>query len=79
MYLSIKEKGKTLWTHSSLVPDERAHAIQKLQEGRCGFRNKDTFISTYLALELVNRFAPLKRKSFLIRSGIVAGTALTAW
>jgi len=33
MYLSVREKDKVLWTHSSLLANERYQAIKKLKEG----------------------------------------------
>lgn len=78
MYLSFKDKaGKTLWTHSSLVSDDRAQAAAKLIHGQSGFQNKFAFISTYLSLELVNRVAALKKQPFTMRAGAVVATALT--
>jgi hypothetical protein len=78
MYLSFKEKGKTLWTHTTLVADDRAQAAQRLVNGQSGFQNKFAFISTYMSLELVNRVSVVKKQPFAVRVGAVAATALTS-
>jgi hypothetical protein len=30
MYISVKEKGKTIWTHTSLLSDDKALEVTKL-------------------------------------------------
>jgi hypothetical protein len=76
MYLSVREKDKLLWTHSSLLAAERYSAIKKVKEGEGSFTNKFAFVCTYLALEAVNRIKPLKKLNLYYRAGIVGGTLL---
>ncbi len=78
MYLSVKEKEKLLWTHSSLLASERYHAIKKLKDGQGSFTNKFTFVFTYLSLEAVNRVKPLKKLALYYRAGIVGATLVVS-
>lgn len=74
--ITLTENGHHLYTHPTLLDEERVEGMKKLVANKTRLLKTTALISTYLALESVNRIGGLKSLAFLKRAGIVVAAPL---
>jgi len=72
MFLSLKDKDKTVYTHTSLIDDDKAEAVRKVHQDVTYWNRGFSFFTLYLSLELVNRVHALAARPLWQRALIVA-------
>mmetsp|Transcript_50910 Transcript_50910/g.58527 ORF Transcript_50910/g.58527 Transcript_50910/m.58527 type:complete len:152 (-) Transcript_50910:202-657(-) len=74
MLLTLKDKeGKSVYTHTSLLEEEKVEKIQEVFHRESTWKNRGTFFTAWGLLELVNRVPLIAKQRLEYR---VAGVAL---
>jgi len=72
MFVTIKDKDKTWYTHTSLVEDDKAEKVQHVYDRVSYWSNGATFAAFWLSMEAVNRIHAIKGRILWQRALVVA-------
>ena len=72
MFITIPDKEKSLYTHASLLEDDKADKIKKIYHGVNKWVNGSSFLAFFVTMEAVNRISFLKKQDLWKRALVVA-------
>jgi len=78
MFVAVTDKDKKLYTHTSLLDEDKADKIKTVHDRVSYFTTGATFFTFYFEMEAVNRIKPLAKLVLWQRALIVAVPTLLA-
>ena len=72
MFVTIPDKIKPVYTHTSLLEDDKADKIKEIYHGVNKWVNGSSFLTFFATMEAVNRISILKKQDIWKRALVVA-------